>query len=339
MGAIWMPRIGFITSLSELVGYKAGVALDREQMRTFLESKAPDLFAGPDGALLRIRAEEYDQHLVTLLYSVGNIKSPSLMPSLIQIFHRVKGDGRLFKIYQEVGEQFPKFIHKAMNETLGKGEKAIDPTPFCEWARAQHGIDGALMALEMLEGLNEDLHKSSFAKIRSVEWKDVAELAELFDSEKLGTLHGEFFDQRFVDFLSHNFHSIDKVNWRKFEGLTCEFFHRAGLEVEIGKGRNDESIDARIWKKGKRGKKPPLILVQCKRQKDKVEKVVVKALYADVVHEKAELGLVVTSSALSPGARKVCSARSYPVVESNRDTLKKWIGAMRTPYSGIFLGE
>jgi restriction system protein len=142
-----------------------------------------------------------------------------------------------------------------------------------------------------------------------------------------------------VDFLSHNFQSIDQINWRKFEGLTCEFFHRVGLDVKIGKGRNDDSIDARIWAKGKSATKPPLILVQCKRQKDKVEKVVVKALYADVIHEKAKLGLVVTSSALSPGAQKVCSARSYPVAESNRDTLKKWIGAMRTPYSGIFLGE
>jgi restriction system protein len=195
------------------------------------------------------------------------------------------------------------------------------------------------MALVMLQGLNEDLHKSSLTQIRRIAWQDVTELAELFESEKLETPHGEFFDQRFVDFLSHNFQSIDQINWRKFEGLTCEFFHRIGLDVEIGKGRNDESVDARIWAKGKRTKKPPLILVQCKRQKDKVGKVVVKALYADVIHAKAKLGLVVTSSALSPGARKVCSARSYPVIESNRDTLKKWIGAMRTPYSGIFLGE
>ena len=155
-------------------------------------------------------------------------------------------------------------------------------------------MEGAAMALLICEGLNEDMHKSSLGQFRRMEWEDVADLVGLFESEKLETPHGEFFDQRFVDFLSHNFQSIDQINWRKFEGLTCEFFHRVGLDVKIGKGRNDDSIDARIWAKGKSATKPPLILVQCKRQKDKVEKVVVKALYADVIHEKAKLGLVVT---------------------------------------------
>jgi restriction system protein len=226
-----------------------------------------------------------------------------------------------------------------MDEAQTKGEKAIDPIPFFNWAKDECGMEGAAMALAMFTGLNEDLHKSSMSQFRRFEWSDVTELEELFKSEKLETLHGEFFDQRFVDFLSQNFQSISQINWRKFEGLTCEFFHRIGFEVEIGKGRNDESVDARVWARGKRAGNPPLILVQCKRQKDSVEKVVVKALYADVIHEKAKLGLVVTSSALAPGARKVCSARSYPICEANRDTLKKWIGAMRTPYAGIFLGE
>jgi restriction system protein len=109
--------------------------------------------------------------------------------------------------------------------------------------------------------------------------------------------------------------------------------------VEIGKGRDDDSVDARIWYKTKSENRPPLILVQCKREKEAVGKVVVKALYADLKHEHARLGLVVTSSALAPGARKVCLARSYPIVEANRDTLQNWVGAMRTPYAGVFLGE
>ena len=48
---------------------------------------------------------------------------------------------------------------------------------------------------------------------------------------------------------------------------------------------------------------------QCKRQKEKVGKVVVKALWADVQHEKASPGLIVTTSRLSPGAKEVCAAR------------------------------
>ena len=79
--------------------------------------------------------------------------------------------------------------------------------------------------------------------------------------------------------------------------------------------------------------------MQCKREKEAVGKVVVKALYADVKHEDARLGLIVTSNALAPGARKVCLARSYPILEANRETLNSWVEEMRTPYSGVFLGE
>jgi restriction system protein len=81
------------------------------------------------------------------------------------------------------------------------------------------------------------------------------------------------------------------------------------------------------------------MLVQCKREKKKVGKVVVKALWADIYDEGAESGLIVTSNALAPGAEKVCEARNYPIEQANRATLRKWIKAMRTPGSGIFLGE
>jgi restriction system protein len=61
---------------------------------------------------------------------------------------------------------------------------------------------------------------------------------------------------------------------------------------------------------------PPAILVQCKREKKKVSKVVVKALYADIINERAESGLIVTYTTLSPGAEKVCRARlSYSTSE------------------------
>lgn len=65
----------------------------------------------------------------------------------------------------------------------------------------------------------------------------------------------------------------------------------------------------------------------------------VKALWADVVAEQAKSGLVVTSSALSPGARKVCTARGYPIKAADRETLRRWITAMRSPSAGVFLGE
>ncbi len=124
------------------------------------------------------------------------------------------------------------------------------------------------------------------------------------------------------------------MHWRQFEGFTCEFFEREGFKVEIGAGRDDGGIDARIWSVNADEFTPPLILVQCKRQKDKVGKTVVKALYADVAHENANSGLIVTTSELSPGAVKLKHARGYPVEQAQRHQLKDWLAKMRTVGTG-----
>ncbi len=94
-----------------------------------------------------------------------------------------------------------------------------------------------------------------------------------------------FFDQRFINYLSANFDTINQINWRKFEGLIAEFFDRSGFTVEIGPGRNDDGVDVRLWPKTYDNHLPPSMLVQCKRQKEKIEKVVVKVLYADIIKE------------------------------------------------------
>ncbi|GEM_PF-6903413 len=44
--------------------------------------------------------------------------------------------------------------------------------------------------------------------------------------------------------------------------------------------------------------------MQCKRYKTKIEKMVVKSLWADIQEYGAESGLIVTISSLSPGAEK-----------------------------------
>ncbi len=175
--------------------------------------------------------------------------------------------------------------------------------------------------------------------MHTTEWKDRKELEELFKSESLDTHYGSFFDQRFIHYLVNNFDDLDKIHWRKFEGLTCEFFSKLGCHVEIGPGRDDGGVDLRVWKDKKDNNGPACILVQCKRQKTKVEKVVVKALWADMIDEKAQSGMIVTSSALSPGSKKVCLARGYKINEANRNILKKWLLAMRKPGHGIFMGE
>jgi restriction system protein len=214
----------------------------------------------------------------------------------------------------------------------------IDTRPFLGEAE-KHGPDGVRMAIELLELTNAHLQQSPWGDIRRVEWSDVRELDELFHSEGLETSHGEYFDQRFVDFLAVNFDEIDEVNWRQFEGLAAEFFAREGFALELGRGRGDGGIDIRLWPDEDSRGLPPTVLVQCKRQRRRISNTVVKALWADVEHEGAGSGLVVTTSSLSPGAREVRTARGYPVLEADRETLRTWVTAMRSPGAGVFLGE
>ena len=107
---------------------------------------------------------------------------------------------------------------------------------------------------------------------------DIIHLDDLFRSEGLPDQQGVYFDQRYIDFLNRNFDQIDDVNWRKFEALTAEYFSRQGFQVDIGPGRNDDGVDLRVWPSMDSPDKPPAIIVQCKRQKAAICKVVVKAL-------------------------------------------------------------
>jgi len=79
----------------------------------------------------------------------------------------------------------------------------------------------------------------------------------------------------------------------------------------------------------------PKYIIQCKKQKDKIDKVTVKGLYADVVAEGAEMGLLVTTSEFSLGARKTVDVRGYPIEEVDGKMIGMWLSQLRTPGTGI----
>lgn len=335
MGGIWFPRSELISAVGDTVGYKSGLAVGHSEVADLLAGEYSDYWLGDPDQVIRIRSEVYEDLVSEILYKLGNIPSPSNAPVLARLFHKYKADPALAKVCLSVLGKLPDFLQGALEKAQSGGTKTIDPTPFVEAARKEHGTDGALIALEAMDGLAEDQHRSPWGMFRRIEWKDTYELGELFASESLDTFHGEFFDQRFVDYLDRNFGDISRINWRKFEGLVGEFFHRLGFTVEMGEGRNDDGVDVRIWPSDVAFDKPPLMIVQCKRQKSKIEKVVVKALWADVLATEAQSGLIATTSELAPGARTTCTARGYNIQEANRSTLANWVTALRTPFSGI----
>lgn len=341
MGAILIKRNHLIGNTGEVVGYKSGLGLTLEEFNDIIPSPYHPYWFGESESFIRIRAEEYEELIAHLLHKLGNTESPNI-PFISSKYLKIKDkDSEIFNIFLDLFSLFSDFLKNEIEEFKKDKLKSnkINPTPFIEFGHNKYGIKGRMVAIDILEQYTLKQHVSPWGKIRMTNWVDVAELKGLFESESLSTFYGKFIDQRYIDYLSHNFDSINEINWRKFEALTCEFFHKNGYYVEIGEGRDDDGIDARIWSKEENKTDPPAILIQCKRYRSKIEKMVVKSLYADVLEYGAQSGLIVTTSSLSPGAEKTCIARKYPIEQANRESLKKWIENMRSPYTGIFMSE
>jgi len=324
-------------SVSEIVGYKSGVILSTDEMKDLLAEHETVSMLDGDG-FKRLYSTDIEQLVADLLFKVGNIDNPTTIPQHILMFHAIKDDPNKVAIYEKVMKSFVAIMKATLANSESVKDNKIDPTAFLIEA-AKLGKQGVEMAENLLSSANHQMHISPWGKVRRLEYKDPVKLKDLFESSSLEAEHGSYIDQRFIDYLHQNFFAIDDLHWRKFEGLTAEFFEREGFRVEIGPGRDDGGVDIRVYKESKEASDPEVILVQCKRTKSKVGRTVVKALWADVVHEDAESGLIVTTSAISPGAKQDLGARGYPIEEADRDTVKKWIEAMKTPNTGVFMGE
>ena len=141
--------------------------------------------------------------IAQLLHAVGNIPSASIGSFSITVYHRHKHNENELRVYMALMEVLPDFLKRGMEEANRSiGKKAIDPRPFLDRALGDHGPIGAAIAIELLEELNLQMHRSPWSKYRREEWKDTAQLQELFESESLVASYGSFFDQRFIDYLA-----------------------------------------------------------------------------------------------------------------------------------------
>lgn len=339
MGSVHLSGEDFFESLSEIVGFKSGLALGREDLIRLLskDDRFEEFLTIDDEAYLRLNSVEYEEIVEHLLYRVGVLESSHNIPSAVALHHKYKHDKRLHGIAMEIVSTFTDFLNSVLDRPEVEETKLIDPTPFFDQVMEKYGAEGLEIAIQQVELFHADLVRSPWSQMIRREWRDTVELRDLFESERLDTLYGTFVDQQYIDYLHRNFDDIDRINWRKFEGLTGEYFDRAGFHVSMGPGRNDDGVDVRVWPAENDTHLPPAIIVQCKRQRKAVEKVVVKALYADVLQERADSGLIVTSSVLSPGARKICEARKYPILEADRSAVRQWISELRKPGAGIVI--
>lgn len=377
MGAIWVKRATLQASASECVGYKSGVALTTDQIAARLlgDDELLGHWTGDLDQTIRIRSEVYEGLVCQLLSSLGCVDPDAWAPLPAYMMRKYRRDSEQLATAFALVAIWISWLHvgPARGEVLarlhappdpryvsmfgGDGERmnllgnelsfatveglrpSFSTDEYVRFAATRCGHAARDMAHEVDRQGRANLHVNPWGRVRTIDWNDTIAIKDLFETERLGGSHGEFFDQRFINYLNANFEDIDKINWRKFEGLAAEWFHRAGFRVEVGPGRNDDGVDLRAWPQTAMVGAPPCLIVQCKRQRDEVGKVVVKALWADVEHEGASRGLLVTTSRVSPGAKKTIVTRSYPVEIAERGTLRTWLSEMRSPLTGVFLGE
>jgi restriction system protein len=326
-----MVSSAFEAALSEDVGERSGLAIDHETLVRHLGENSifGDAFV-TENRLLRIGFADYADVVGDLLFSVGAVDRPK-MPSLGTRLIDCLG----LELAKTMDIDRLLTVEAVTDHALGKMQSSgvLDR----QFLRNEVGDLMGAFASRVMDALEEVMpYHLAFSPgfTRDVEANSQVELARLFASERLPE-DGSFFDQRFVNYLGANPELLGSIHWRQFEGLAAEWLRREGYEVELGPGRNDGGVDVRAWRTTDTRDQPPAVIVQCKRQQGSVEKVVVKALWADVFAENATSGLVVTTSDLSRGAADVVKARAYPVTVANGDQVKNWILAMRRPAAGI----
>lgn len=334
MGKISFAKGELISEIAERVGYKSGLSFSFKRMVNFVidENEKKTLIDNTTGGM-HIRAEEYEALYYSVLEGTGYIPRGQGEPVTFKIHFYLQKMQQL-GLENEAGkvlEEYLKFMKDEIEKAKIGNVNTYNPMPFIEKCMRELGTIGMKIAIDIIEIMIQNQNISPwYLHVRRIEWKDTIELEELFKSESLKTCYGSFIDQRYIDYLGNNLDDIGEINWRKFEGLTGEFFKKNGYEVCLGKGRKDGGIDVRVWKNKEDKENPPLILIQCKRYKGKVKEETVKALWTDVVDEKATSGLIVTSSEVAKGAKIWSRARGHHIGFAERDTLIKWIESMKS---------
>lgn len=334
MGSIIFGPMALPDNLTEIAGYKAGLAMSIEEICDHLTGTSfPDTIRNSETSGVRLRAEDYEDLYYALLHRIGYTRELYQGPSFEQarLFHRLKVNVTELDLYMQVSSTISHF----MRVGIQNGDpKPADAGMIVAEVKKMFGIAGVNIAIEMYEIINRGMQLSPHRGIGN-EWTNPLELNGLFKGTGQKPDKGRFIDQRYIDYLSNNHDRIGEMHWRQFEKLTAEFYDRDGYKVELGPGSDDDGVDVRVWKPDASPSESPLCIVQCKRQKDKIEKVVVKGLHADIQFEQAEYGVIVTTSELSPGAKATISARGYDIQTVERDAVKGWLARLRTPGTGI----
>jgi restriction system protein len=330
MGSIIMSVAGFRHVLSEDVGTRSGLAINGEQLDKLLGSEH-ELVINPLDEALRVKASLYEETVGNLLYSLGAVDEDGGPPLSRLLTKRLPFEWRTLITLDQLLATEGLALEFIRRRVARRGDQA----KILDEIQDVLGHHYEAFSGPLHTAMDLYLARCPFFTI-TASGRDALALADLYSSE-MGPSDGGFFDQRLINFVDRHPEALEKMHWRQFERMTAEWLDRQGYVVELGPGRDDGNVDVRAWRQEAPPGTPPALIVQCKRQRSKVDKVVVKALWADLYHERADAGLVVTTNDISPGARHDIEARAYPIVAANRTEILRWVREMSKPNAGLVL--
>ncbi|HEX3387039.1 MAG TPA: restriction endonuclease, partial [Mucilaginibacter sp.] len=233
---------------------------------------------------------------------------------------------RLRELYDQGTDPMP--VLKALTRVASKfAHQRVDPEILIKEIQQIVPSASYKLIVVVIAIWAEHQHQSHYISTpEQEEWDGGAPLENLFNCEVRSDKN--FMDQKFIDYIAANTEKLKVMHWRNFERFCAEFFNRLGYEIKLGPGGNDGGIDIRAFDPKDNTK--ALIIIQCKRYKEgnQVSIETVKAFYTDVEFEQAECGMIVTTSEIAPGGKKVCEARKYKLSFAELEDVRQWAKAM-----------
>lgn len=114
MGVIITNRSELIGRTSEIIGFKSGLGLNRDEFAEIIPHKFYDLWFGEDDAMIRFRSEVYEELISHLLYEVGNTATPSHVSPTILLSKKYRDNPETAKMYLDLMQLFIKFQQNAI---------------------------------------------------------------------------------------------------------------------------------------------------------------------------------------------------------------------------------
>lgn len=320
MGSVVCSVKNFLDTIIDIVGIKSGLALSRRDVLAILKTRDADFDLDDDDleGFMRIRSETYEDHIRYVRVKIGNLKPemqhPFLWADRLMAWEKKGVDP--FPVLEAFRKATKKYSHQRVdpNDLIKDMQQIVPDAP----------LELILSIIQIWVDHQTQSHYISTPE--QEEWDGGTPLDNLFHCEIKS--EENFMDQKFLDYIAANTEKLQNMHWRNFERFCAEFFNRLGYTIKLGPGGNDGGIDIRAFDAKDRNK--PVIIIQCKRYKDghQVAIETVKAFYTDVEFEKAELGIIITTSEIAPGGKKVCEARKYPLSFAELKEVKKWAIAM-----------